>query len=118
MVSSGHMDVTVHCCSSFVVQGQTLLGTGNSCQMGQFDPWFTTLERVTDNESVKSMVPCSVLYVMGSSGRNVSKAFMSECLSPWCVPFLKSIALLLQHKVARIHQQINPTLKNDLRLQR
>lgn len=66
---------------------EPLLGTSSSCQTGQFYPLFvlhqtqtiTTLERVTDNESVKSMFGCSILYVpMGSSIRDkMTKCFWS-----------------------------------------
>lgn len=80
---SGHMDVTVHCCSSLVGEGEPLLDTSKSCQMGQFDPMFvlhqtwtiTTSERVTDNESVKSMSSCSILYVAMGSTRQNDKMF-------------------------------------------
>lgn len=79
MGSSGHMDVTVHCCASFVGEPEPLLDMSSSCQMGQFDPLFvlhqtqtiTPLERVSDNESVKSMFSCSILHVaLGSSRQN------------------------------------------------
>lgn len=83
MASSGHMDVTVHCRSSFVGGGEPLLDASNSCQMGQFDPLFvlrqtqtiTTSERVADNESVKSMFSCSILYVATGSSRHNDKMF-------------------------------------------
>lgn len=115
MVSSGHMDVTVHCCSSFVGEGEPLLDTSNPCQKGQFDPLFvlhqtqtiTTLERVTDNESVKSMFSCTILYVaMGSSRQNDMFQKHSFQNAFHHVPFLKSILLLSQHKVTIIHQQM------------
>lgn len=77
MVSSGLTDVTDHCCSSFV--GESHCWALAVLVRSQFYPLFvlhqtqtiTTLERVTDNESVKSMFACSILYVpMGSSIRS------------------------------------------------
>lgn len=68
----------------------------------------TTLERVTDNESVKSMFSCSILYVTkGSSRQNISETFISKMrCTTLCLPSLKSILLPPQHKVTVIHQQM------------
>ena len=75
MASYGHMDVTVHCCSSFVGEAQPLLDTSYSCQMGPFDPLFvlhktranTSSQKVSDNECVNSMLSCCILQHVAKS---------------------------------------------------
>lgn len=114
MGSWGHTDVTVHCRSSFVAEAEPLLDPSNSCQMGQFDPLFvlhqtqtiTTSERVADNESVKSMFPCSVDRTRQNDKMFRKHSFLTTFHHVVCLSKKKSILLLSLHKVTIIHQQI------------